>query len=302
MPGFIGAKEGTLVLFPSKALMYQVAKTLKRTHPGSVLCQNDMGVKELVKTHKARIESGKGSILCGVATLAEGLDLPGDLCTHVIICALPFTVPNSPVELELQEVLGKDYFSKRALPDTLTRLIQMTGRLMRRETDRGRITVFDKRLHTTRWGRKLLDAMPDFKRTTISPARPPVFNINLSLYPGANQLSVAMLHKEFWGLLFLAFVAWMLIATTPSQRIEKACAPVGWSGSVVTSLSALVLPNQQATLQGWFDKLEYGCQYTAWRLFYQDEYNAWLKSTQQPADASVAPAQNDSSPTPSQTP
>jgi hypothetical protein len=90
-----------------------------------------------------------------------------------------------------------------------------------------------------------------------------------------------MLHKEFWGLLFLAFIGWMLIATTPTKRIEKACAPVGWSGSVVTSLSALVLPNQQNILQGWFDKLEYGCQYTTWRLFYQDEYNAWLKSSQQ---------------------
>lgn len=89
-----------------------------------------------------------------------------------------------------------------------------------------------------------------------------------------------MLHKEFWGLLFLAFVAWILIATTPARRIENACAPVGWGGNVITSLSALVLPKQQGTIQGWFDKLEYGCRYTTWRLFYQDEYNAWLKSTQ----------------------
>lgn len=89
-----------------------------------------------------------------------------------------------------------------------------------------------------------------------------------------------MLHKEFWGLLFLAFVAWILIATTPTRRIENACAPVGWGGNVITSLSALVLPKQQGTIQGWFDKLEYGCRYTTWRLFYQDEYNAWLKSTQ----------------------
>lgn len=177
MPGFIGANEGTLVLFPSRSMMQQVTKSLKKAFPGAVLCQGDMGVRELVKTHKARIGAGKGSILCGLATLAEGLDLPGELCTHVIICALPFTVPTSPVERELQDVLGRDYFSKRALPDTLTRLIQMTGRLMRRETDRGRITVFDKRLHTTKWGRKLLDALPNFKRQSVSPDRPPLCSI-----------------------------------------------------------------------------------------------------------------------------
>lgn len=102
-----------------------------------------------------------------------------------------------------------------------------------------------------------------------------------------------MLHKEFWGLLFLAFVAWILIASTPSKRIENACAPVGWGGNVVTSLSALVLPNQQATLQRWFDKLEYGCRYTTWRLFYQDEYNAWVKSTQAGEQAAPAAPQAD---------
>lgn len=99
-----------------------------------------------------------------------------------------------------------------------------------------------------------------------------------------------MLHKEFWGLLFLAFVAWILIAATPNKRIENACAPIDWSGNVVTSLSALVLPAQQGTLERWFDKLEYGCQYTTWRLFYQDEYNKWLASTQQKAPAPPAGA------------
>lgn len=177
MPGFISPSEGTLVLFPSRSMMLHVTKSLKKAFPGAVLCQGDMGVRELVKAHKARINGGKGSILCGLATLAEGLDLPGELCTHVVICALPFTVPTSPVERELQDVLGRDYFSKRALPDTLTRLIQMTGRLMRRETDRGRITVFDKRLHTTKWGRKLLDALPNFKRQAVSPDRPPLRSI-----------------------------------------------------------------------------------------------------------------------------
>lgn len=85
-----------------------------------------------------------------------------------------------------------------------------------------------------------------------------------------------MLHKEFWGLLFLAFVAWIILATTPQKRIEHACRPIAWVGNVITSGSALAIPSQQTTIQKWFDKLEYGCQYTTWRLFYQEEYNKWL--------------------------
>lgn len=172
MPRFINSKEATLVLFPSRSLMNKVLPQLKSSFPGLVLTQGDMGIKELVKTHKQRVDAGKGSVLCGLATMAEGLDLPGAYCTHVIICALPFTVPTSPVEKELQELLGKDYFAKRALPDTLVKLVQMVGRLMRRETDRGRITVFDKRLLFTKWGMKLMGALPGFRRKRIRPDEP----------------------------------------------------------------------------------------------------------------------------------
>lgn len=85
-----------------------------------------------------------------------------------------------------------------------------------------------------------------------------------------------MLHKEFWGLVFLSFVVWIFIAATPSSRINHFCRPVGWAGNVVTSLTVLVLPSQETKIQGWFESLEYGCQYTTWRLFYQDDYNKWM--------------------------
>ena len=97
-----------------------------------------------------------------------------------------------------------------------------------------------------------------------------------------------MLHKEFWGLIFLGFVFWIIAAASPQQRIENACRPVGWSGNVVTSLSALVLPAQQKTVESGFDKIEYGCRYTVWRLFYQEAYNQWKSSNAMTAPASSA--------------
>lgn len=99
-----------------------------------------------------------------------------------------------------------------------------------------------------------------------------------------------MIHKEFWGILFLLFVGWIFIPGTPNTRIEHACAPIGWSGNVVTSLSALALPNTQQTAQRWFDKFEYGCQYTVWRLIYQDEYNKWAAANNKPLAGQVAKA------------
>lgn len=110
-----------------------------------------------------------------------------------------------------------------------------------------------------------------------------------------------MLHKEFWGLLFLAFVGWIFIVADPSERLVRVCRPIGWSGNVVVSVSALVVPDQQRTVQGWFDKLEYGCRYTTWRLLYQTEWNKAHPATQQQANlmagvaGGTAPAQNSSS-------
>lgn len=106
-----------------------------------------------------------------------------------------------------------------------------------------------------------------------------------------------MLHKEFWGMLFLAFVAWVFIAGTPQDRINNFCRPVGWAGNAVVSLSALAVPTQQENVQGWFDKFEYGCRYMTWRLFYQADYNAYIKSQQEKGGA-AAPAAPASAPTP----
>lgn len=172
MPRFIDANEGTLVLFPSRSLMRQLLPSLRKTFGNAVLAQGDMGIKELISAHRARIDRKEGSILCGLATLAEGLDLPGAYCTHVLICSLPFTVPTTPIERELQEHMGKEYFAQRALPDALVKMTQMVGRLMRRESDRGRITVFDKRLIYTRWGLKMLNALPPFTRKVLSVEEP----------------------------------------------------------------------------------------------------------------------------------
>lgn len=163
VPGVINPDEGTLILFPSQRMMDTVMPAVRARFPGKARAQGEGPLKDLLARHRKDIDDRRGAILAGLATMAEGLDLPGAYCTHVIICSLPFTVPTTPLEAEHAERMGEHYFRKRALPDCHVKLVQMVGRLLRRETDRGRITVFDKRLLNTRWGAALRNALPPFR-------------------------------------------------------------------------------------------------------------------------------------------
>lgn len=161
----IDPQEGTLVLFTSWTMLKEVTPALQEVYGDALLLQGQAPMSSLVKRHRARIDAGQGSILAGVATLSEGLDLPGKYCEHVCITALPFAVPTTPIEQELQDALGDGYFGKRSLPAATVRLIQMVGRLVRRETDSGRVTMFDSRLRTTGYGRSMLKALPPMRIT-----------------------------------------------------------------------------------------------------------------------------------------
>ncbi len=172
LPAALNPREGTLIIFPSWAMLREFGPKLKaRFGERKVRVQGESTVKMLVRDHCADIDRGEGAILAGVATLAEGLDLPGKYCTHVAIVSLPFAVPTDPVEQELSDQLGNKYFGERALPDAMVRLTQMVGRLLRRESDRGRVTLFDRRLATTSYGRQMLNALPPFEKV-IEPLTP----------------------------------------------------------------------------------------------------------------------------------
>ncbi len=163
LPSSVRQEEATLVLFPSRRLLLRNADALRKRFGDGVLVQGTLPIATLTETHRARVDSGKTSILCGLDSLAEGLDLPGKYCTHVVIVALPFTPPVTPVERRYQAILRNRYFPERAMPDAMLKLKQMVGRLLRSEKDRGRITVLDPRLASTRWGRQMLDSLPPFQ-------------------------------------------------------------------------------------------------------------------------------------------
>jgi ATP-dependent DNA helicase DinG len=113
------------------------------------------------------VDGGKGSVIFGLASFAEGIDLPGDYLTHVVITRLPFAVPDDPVGATLAEWIesqGGNPFMRISVPDASIKLVQACGRLIRKENDRGVITLLDRRVITRRYGQALLDALPPFRR------------------------------------------------------------------------------------------------------------------------------------------
>lgn len=159
--------EGTLVLFTSKTMMDTVRNRLPLNLSGLALKQFTRPAPSLVATHKARLDAGKGSMLLGVDSFSEGLDLPGHYCTHVIIVRLPFPRPTDPVEQARKDADPEGYFRNSALPDACFKLVQSAGRLVRREADVGKITVLDNRLVHKRYGRALVQALPPFQLSQV---------------------------------------------------------------------------------------------------------------------------------------
>ncbi len=155
------------MLFSSRRQMRDVMQRLPPRWLDLVLCQDDYAKSELLKYHRQRIDEDKGSIIFGLASLAEGVDLPGRYCDHVLIAKIPFSMPNDPVEMTLGnwvESQGKNSFMTLSVPDAAFRLVQASGRLLRNESDKGKITLFDERIVNRRYGKTILDSLPPYRR------------------------------------------------------------------------------------------------------------------------------------------
>jgi ATP-dependent DNA helicase DinG len=96
-----------------------------------VLVQGTQSRARLLSSHMARVESGMPSVLFGLQSFGEGLDLPGALCETVFIAKLPFAPPSDPVDearAEWLRTVGRDPFNELVIPATGIKLLQWTGR------------------------------------------------------------------------------------------------------------------------------------------------------------------------------
>lgn len=161
------APVGTLVLFTSRRQMEEVAFRLPEHYQPLVLMQGDRPKSQLIAEHHKALAENRPSIIFGLDSFAEGLDLPGNACVQVIIAKLPFAMPDDPVAKTFAEWIrerGGNPFMEISVPDASIKLTQAVGRLIRTESDFGRVSILDTRLITAQYGKKLLDALPPFRR------------------------------------------------------------------------------------------------------------------------------------------
>jgi len=167
IPQYLTQGNASLVLFSSYWQMNKVAEALREQHKLDVVVQGEHSRQHIIEQHKKRCDDNKPSIIFGTQSFSEGLDLPGDYLTNLIITKLPFSVPTSPVEQAQAEYItlkGGNPFMTLSVPETSKKLVQACGRLLRNELDEGVITLMDKRVVTKRYGKQLLDSLPPFSR------------------------------------------------------------------------------------------------------------------------------------------
>lgn len=132
----------TLVLLSSLRLLRRVGMQMRRkTREFETLVQGDFSQAELLK----RFMEDETSVLIGSVSFREGVDIPGDGLTQVIIDRIPFPHPFDPLTQARSE-LERDAFMRVTLPMAKMFLRQAVGRLIRKRTDHGKVVILDGRV------------------------------------------------------------------------------------------------------------------------------------------------------------
>ncbi len=172
LPDLLAQESSALVLFTSWRQFRAVVEALPSELLRHCLLQGERSKRRLLERHRKAIDRGGKSYIFGLGSFTEGVDLPGDYCRHVILAKLPFQAPDDPLDEALAEWLesnGRNPFYEMSVPDTSLRLVQACGRLIRSDTDTGRITLLDRRIVTRRYGRSLLDTLPPYRMDFDAP-------------------------------------------------------------------------------------------------------------------------------------
>src|SRR3954447_25609020 len=156
----LALSEGrALVLTSSYRALDAYRERVRGRIPYDVLVQGEAPRERLLERFRAEV----GSVLLATSTFWQGVDVPGESLSLLVIDKLPFSAPGDPLHearCEAVERTGGDWFMDYALPTAMLQLRQGFGRLIRGHSDRGVVAILDPRLRTKGYGRAFIGALP----------------------------------------------------------------------------------------------------------------------------------------------
>ena len=162
------AREVELLLSHSRGRAFVLFTSHRNLREVSSLLEGKLGYPVFIQGQAPRMKLLKRfveqspSVLFATASFWQGVDVPGEALSAVIVDKLPFAPPDDPLvaaRMEKLEADGKSGFAHLMVPEAILSLRQGLGRLLRTPDDRGLLAVLDVRLYSKSYGRRFLKAL-----------------------------------------------------------------------------------------------------------------------------------------------